>query len=107
VTIRDQHGQNSNSMKKITLTGVRLIVSGWAVFLVGLLSLLWLHAFDKAHLSIFPLTMFLWILLLSCVWEGSKVASQPVSRVVSFLAQAGLSTLVVLLFFFQLASHVL
>ena len=94
-------------MKKITLTGTGLIVSGWAVFLIDLLSLLWLHAADKAHLSIFPLTMFLWILLLSCVWEGSKVVRQPVSMFVSFLAQAGLSTLVVLLFFFQLASHLL
>ena len=94
-------------MKKITLTGMSLIVSGWAVFLAGLSSLLWLHAADKAHLSIFPLTIFLWILLLSCVWEGSKVARQPVLRIVSFLAQAGLSTLVVLLFFFQLASHVI
>ena len=75
------------------------------MFLVGLLSLLGLHALDMAHLSIFPLTMFVWILLLSCVWEGSKAVSRPVSRFVSFLAQAGLSTLVVILFFFQLASH--
>ena len=54
--------------------GIWRIVTGWAVFLSGLLLLLWLHTFrDRApHSAILPLLFLFWVVLASFVWDGCK-----------------------------------
>ena len=98
MTIYDLRNQKSNSMKEIALTGMRLIVTGWAAFLVGLLCLLWLHALDKVHGMILPLVFLLWVILVLCLLDGRK-AIAPGYRLVLFSVQAVAALLASVWFF--------
>jgi hypothetical protein len=76
-------------MKMLTHVGMRKIITGWAVFITGLLLLLWLHTFrdSAAHSAILPLLLLLWIVLAVAVWDGCKVVAPPL-RLALLLLQA-------------------
>jgi hypothetical protein len=94
-------------MNQATLAGLRLTLSGRSLFLLGLVSLLWLHTLrdSTAHAAILPLCSLLWIVRLSCVWGASNAAGKPVFRFLSFFAQVAVSMLMFVLFFFQLLRY--
>ena len=76
-------------MKTLRYPGLRRIVTGWTVFLVGLTLLLWLHTFRDsiAHSAILPLLLLLWIVLATAIWDGCKGIT-PRRRFVLLLLQA-------------------
>jgi hypothetical protein len=90
----------TSPVDRLTDTGLRRTAAGWAVFLVGLLLLLWLHTFrDRlAHSAILPLFLSMWVGLLACAWDGSKVVA-PRWRYVLFSLQLIASAVVGALFF--------
>jgi len=61
-------------MKMLTHFDMQRIVTGWTVFIIGLMLLLWLHTFrdSVAHSAILPLLLMLWIVLAIAVWDGCK-----------------------------------
>ena len=76
-------------MKVLTHAGRQRILTGWLVFVVGLMLLLWLHTFrdSAAHSAILPLLLLLWIVLAVAVWDGCKVVA-PRLRFALLLLQA-------------------
>lgn len=76
-------------MKMLTHFDLQRIVTGWAVFIIGLMLLLWLHTFrdSVAHSAILPLLLLLWIVLAVAVWDGSKAVTMWL-RFVFLLLQA-------------------
>jgi len=87
-------------MEKLTIPGVRQNAIGWTVFLVSLPLLLWLHTWRDhlAHSSILPVFLLMWIALLACAWNGSKVIA-PRWRYVLFLFQVMVSVVIGIFFF--------
>ena len=71
------------------------------MFILGLLLLLWLHTFRDhlAHSAILPVFLLIWIILVACSWDGSKVIA-PRWRYVLFSLQV-LASVVIGIFFFH------
>ena len=61
-------------MKMLIHSGLSRILTGWMVFVIGLMLLWWLHTFrDRlAHLAILPSLFLLWIILALSIWDGCK-----------------------------------
>jgi hypothetical protein len=93
-------------MEKLIIPGVRRNAIGWAVFLVGLPLLLWLHTWRDhlAHSAILPVFLLMWIVLLVCALDGSRVIA-PRWRCVLFLFQVMASVLIGILFFQHLINQ--
>jgi hypothetical protein len=87
-------------MKMLTHLGMRKIVTGWAVFISGLVLLLGLHTFrdSAAHSAILPLLLLLWIVLAVAVWDGCKIVA-PRLRFALLLLHAVAALLASTLFF--------
>ena len=77
------------SGKMLTYVGIRKIVTGWVVFISGLMLLSWLHTFrdSAAHSAILPLLLLFWIVLGVAVWDGCKLVA-PRLRFALLLLQA-------------------
>jgi hypothetical protein len=86
--------------KILTRLGMQKIVTGWVVFISGLMLLLWLHTFQDsaAHSAILPLLLLLWIVLAVAVWDECKIVA-PRLRFALLLLQAVAALLASTLFF--------
>ena len=93
-------------MNKFARAVMGRILAGWAVFLIGLVLLQWLHTFrdNVAHQAIGPLFLLLWVLLLLCVWGGCKTVALRL-RYALFTIQVAASVVVCMLFFQHLISQ--
>lgn len=83
------------------------ILLAWAIFLPGLLGLLWLHTFRDAlaHSTILPLFLLFWIAFAVYVWDGCKLMA-PRFRFLLFALHLGASMLMGGWFFLHLLSSV-
>jgi hypothetical protein len=88
-------------MKMLIHFSVRRTITGWTLFIAGLMLLSWLHTFrdSVAHSAILPLLLLLWIVLAIAVWDGCKDATLGI-RLTLLLVQ-GFIALAVSAFFFQ------
>jgi hypothetical protein len=93
-------------MKPLAHFGIQRLLLGWAIFLGGLLPLLWLHTFTDraAHRAIGPLLLLLWIALLVCVWDGCKMFT-PGLRLIFVVVQVAASVAVCMLFVLHLINQ--